>query len=154
MESASSSKDAYLHLSFYTSILGMIIENENDQVFRFWDINNSWGWTTFLFSIAQKNNPDEWQILQPKSRIWTRNGPGYIELYKGHKYEVEINTLDFDLRIQIPIEEIKNERLLVRGHLRVPTTPEALKLEVFTGELISPVYISEPPHIWLFETKS
>jgi hypothetical protein len=125
------------------------IENPGAAPLRVWDRSNSWGWGTIQLAIAPKANPQDHFLLVPKSRIWTRNGPGFSELPPGGGILITLRPGDPEWEGLPPMDRLRDETLLVQGVLRIPPTPEARQFAVFVGEASSEPCVSEPPHAWL-----
>lgn len=137
-------------LRILTASLEFWIENSGAEPLRVWDRSNSWGWETFVLVIARRSEPQECFTLKPKPRIWTRNGPGFVEIPPrgGHLVTMRPGNPEWD-GLQC-IDHLRDETLLVQGLLRILPSPEARRFNVFVGEVTSPTYVSEPPHAWLF----
>ena len=126
------------------------LENRSDRTLRIWAQTNSWGWGTFILIIGTHEGDGDHYTLVPKPQIWTRNGPGVIDIDPdGHQFfevspgEPEWDNLD-------SIGHLKRASFYVRAALRIRETPEAIELGVFMGQITSPSRLSQPPHAWLF----
>lgn len=137
-------------LRILTASLEFWIENSGTEPLRVWDQSNSWGWGTVMLVIANRSEPQEGFTLEPKPRIFTRNGPGFIEIPPGGQSLVTIRPGDPEWDGLQHIDHLRDEPLLVQGLLRILPSPEAPRFNVFVGKVTSPTYVSQPPHAWLF----
>jgi hypothetical protein len=126
------------------------IENRDVTPLRIWNRSNSWGWPTTQLIIASKASPTDRMVLVPKSRIWTRNGPGFVELPPSGAHLIMLRPGDPTWEELSLVDPLQHGALVVQGTLRIPPSPEARQFKVFIGEVTSEPCESEPPHGWLF----
>ncbi len=127
------------------------INNHGIGPVRIWDRNNSWGWETLMLEVGSSSQQyANTYVLAPKPRIWTRNGPGFIEIPGGGSHLVVITPGNPEWRGLDRIETLRGEMLRVRAKLSISPSPEAATYGVFVGEVSSSWQESEPPHLWLF----
>jgi hypothetical protein len=122
------------------------VANESDEPAFVWSRANSWGWGTITLLVTPDGGEESFE-LRPPSRIFTRNGPGVVEIPAGGRHRFELN----------PGEEgwigadgwAPASELLVRAVLDIPDSPEADELRVGVGRWESEPVPSHPPHRWL-----
>lgn len=137
-------------IEIFPATLEFRVENAGVEPLRIWARSNSWGWDTFRLLIGSMFGSQEHVSLVPKPQIWTRNGPGIVEIPPGGGYRAIFQPGDPDWLESPALETLRDAPLLVQGLLRIPPSPEAHRLDVFVGEVASSVILSESPHGWLF----
>jgi hypothetical protein len=137
-------------LEVRTAALEFWVENAGTGPLRVWDCSNSWGWGTHLLVIQPGSEPSERFLLEPQPRMWTRNGPGFIEIPPGAGHLVVLRPGDPEWSGFQDIDHLREDVILVQGLLRIPPSPEASRFNVFVGRAISSTHVSAPPHRWLF----
>jgi hypothetical protein len=139
-----------LNLHVHRIRLEVEITNPGPEAVRIWDRHNSWGWETLVLDVASAIRPEEIFRLTAKPRIWTRNGPGFIEIPPGGSHLVLINPGFPEWEGVERLEPLRTEVMRLQATLRIPPSPEAETYAVIVGEVKSPWQPAEPPHLWLF----
>jgi hypothetical protein len=139
--------DLELRLSLEADALKVTVMNTGTQAARLWSRDNSWGWSMFSLRVAAPGS-DQWRDLSARLKVWSANLPHTLTIAPGA-------ASDFLLRRADPhwegadIAALAGMPLQVRARLHVGKTPDAQTHGVFTGELLSPAVLSQPPHSWL-----
>lgn len=136
-----------LRLSMEGDALKVTAANTGAREVRLWSRDNSWGWGMLSLRVATPGS-DRWLELSAKPVRWTVNVPRAVTIAAGA-------TADFLLRAGDPgwegadLAGVLASPLQVRVRLRADNTPEALTHGVFSGDILSPAIVSQPPHLWL-----
>lgn len=139
--------DIELHLSLEGDALKVTATNTGTREVRLWSRDNSWGWDMLSLRVAPLGS-DRWLELTAKPVRWTGNLPRSRAVPGG-------GAMDFVLRPGDPAWEgadlagLASAPLQVRVRLHAGNSPEAQAQGVFTGDLLSPAIVSQPPHRWL-----
>jgi hypothetical protein len=141
-----------LDVQVHRTRLEIEITNHGPDSVRIWDCNNSWGWGTLALDVASPVQAEEIFALTAKPRIWTRNGPGFIEIPSGGSHLVIVIAGHPEWVGIERIGHLREEALRIRTTLRIPPSPEAETYAVLVGEASSPWREAEPPHVWLFDS--
>jgi hypothetical protein len=139
-----------LSLRVLAASLELSIANPGSEPVRVWQRHNSWGWETLSLVITPAALPEQRFTLVPKPGIFTRDGPGFVEIAPKAVHQVSLRPGDPEWQGLERIAQLREEAITVRAVLRIPPTPEARDFDVFVGEVSSPAVTSKPPHRWLF----
>ena len=138
-----------LTLRLLVDAVELVVENSGPGPLRVWDRENSWGWRSLELEVSPDADGD-WIRLVPRERIWTRNLPVAVEIAPGGRHSFVVRGgSDSEWDAVERVRHLRDERMRVRGSLRIPPSAEAEEHRVFVGEVTSPVYVSDPPHGWL-----
>lgn len=138
--------DLELRLSIEGETLKVTVMNTGAREVKLWARDNAWGWTMLSLLVAPPGS-DQWRELCAKLVRWSANLPRTVNIAAGAAH-------DFLLRRGDPAWEGADGvpaggALQVRVRLGIDSTPEANAMGVFTGALLSPGVLSQPPHRWL-----
>jgi hypothetical protein len=144
-------KELSLAANIIDNRLQVNVENRQEETLRIWARSNSWGWGMLKLSISETELISANYMLILMDKIWTRNGPNFIEIGSGQDYLLEVVHEEQEWENLGSIDYLRSMSLSVTVVLDIPETQEALDLGVFIGQSSSNALISSPPHNWLFK---
>jgi len=126
------------------------IGNEGEAPVRIWRHSNSWGAGSLQPQIEHPDDPTRFTELVPRPEIFTRDGPGLVELRQG---EVHREVLRPGEPVWLNADAVAPWRLralTVRIRLVIGPSAEAVAEGVFVGQVLGRPCRSAPPHPWIF----
>jgi len=126
--------------SQFPTTLAVQVLNESPLVVKspivnVWKTSNSWGWHTFKVDLKDLRSQRVFAI-ERKNIAFTRNGPGFVSIPAGGSYGLEINLADGWWKIPSDVD-LTNGLYQVRVRLEIPVSPEAMRYNVFVGDVVS-----------------
>ena len=125
------------------------VTNHGAETAFVWSRANSWGWPTITLVLTPAGGPDDVVVLRPADRIFTRNGPGVVEIAGGDAHRLELRPRAEGWIADGAIGGLADQELTVTAVLEIPPSPEADELHVSVGQWGSPPVRSKPPHLWM-----
>ena len=137
-----------LTIELEPGLVAVTVVNHDAERALVWSRANSWGWPTVTLRLAPSGQPDEWVVLHPPARTFTRNGPGVVEIPGDGHHRLELRPGQEAWVTGEPSGWLHDEDLVVWAVLDIPASPEAGELGVAVGQWQSPPVRSHPPHRW------
>lgn len=142
-----------LQLVMQVDSLEVIFMNHGDDTIRIWEFHNSWGWHTIYLQLKNILSHEEFRLTKRKQMGWTKNGPGFIELFPHEPHTVKFYPPEEGWESEEDVSGLRHLPLTVKAVLEIPETPEAGEFGIFVGKVESAWMRSEPPHSWLFKER-
>jgi hypothetical protein len=130
------------------------LTNRGDRPVRVWERTNSWGWAIFSLTVHASGSASRAFTLRPASRVWTRNGPSFVEIAPGESHAFGLAPSEEQWEGITAAESLRDQPLEVVATLKVPDSTEAREFDVFIGSVESAPLLVQPPHRWLFGNAS
>jgi hypothetical protein len=121
------------HHNFPTNVI-VVVTNDAQREVRIWREENSWGWSSFYFTVRKHGSGKTLKIDRKHITTWTKNIPSYWSLPKGSGQVFSFNVLDGTWNIPegVNLREAIHD---VQATLHISPSVEAEKRKIFVGRI-------------------
>ena len=110
------------------------LKNISTEKIRFWNTNNSWGYSALFFTI--KNNDGKTFTVNKEPRGWRKNSPTFIEIEPNNNYVFNVAFSDNTWKIP----ELSPGKYTIQANISITEDSKSKQLNIWTGNINSEIY--------------